>query len=109
MANLGVLESFAQNHPWIDFLAEDPATRSNTSGKKKSRIFRNQSSATDIAVIIIFRSFWIVPWPVCMTVKDLNPAQVKKMLKILESEGVAYDIGSYKLVPLQHVFTTDRR
>lgn len=30
-ANLGVLESFVADHEWIDFLAKDPATRSNTS------------------------------------------------------------------------------
>jgi len=30
-ANLGVLESFCDSTPWMEFLAVDPATRSNTS------------------------------------------------------------------------------
>lgn len=29
--NLGVIEAFVQTHDWIEFLAETPATRSNTS------------------------------------------------------------------------------
>ena len=29
--NLAVLESFVESHDWIRFLADDPATRSNTS------------------------------------------------------------------------------
>ena len=31
---------------------------------------------------------------------DLNPEQLKSFTKILEKEGVAYDIGSYKSAPL---------
>ena len=30
-ANLGVIEKFVAEHEWIDFLAVDPKTRSNTS------------------------------------------------------------------------------
>lgn len=30
-ANLSVIESFVAKHDWIDFLAKEPATRSNTS------------------------------------------------------------------------------
>jgi phosphoserine aminotransferase len=30
-SNLSVLEDFVSKHDWIDFLAKDPLTRSNTS------------------------------------------------------------------------------
>ncbi len=65
-ANLKVLADFVADTDWIDFLAKDPATRSNTS--------------------------------VCLTLK-LADEQVKKMAKLLEYEGVAYDIGAYKDAP----------
>ncbi len=65
-ANLKVLADFVADTDWIDLLAKDPATRSNTS--------------------------------VCLTLK-LADEQVKKMAKLLESEGVAYDIGAYKDAP----------
>ena len=62
-SNLGVIEAFVKEHDWIDFLAKDPATRSNTS--------------------------------VCLSLK-LSKEQIKKMTTLLEKEGVAYDIGSYR-------------
>lgn len=62
-SNLGVIEEFVAQHDWIDFLAKDPATRSNTS--------------------------------VCLSLK-LSKEQIKKMTTLLEKEGVAYDIGSYR-------------
>ena len=65
-ANLKVIEDFVAAHDWIDFLAKDPATRSNTS--------------------------------VCLSLK-LAEDQVKKVVKLLEAEGVAYDIGAYKDAP----------
>jgi phosphoserine aminotransferase len=65
-ANLKVLADFVAAHDWIDFLAKDPATRSNTS--------------------------------VCLSVA-LPPERVAAMVKLLEAEGVAYDIGSYKDAP----------
>ncbi len=65
-ANLEVIETFVAANPWITFLAQDKATRSNTS--------------------------------VCLSV-DASEAQVKQMTKLLESEGAAYDIGSYKDAP----------
>ena len=66
-ANLGVIEDFvAVNKEWINFLAQDEETRSNTS--------------------------------VCL-ILTLTPDQVKIMAKLLETEGVAYDIGAYKDAP----------
>ena len=65
-ANLKVIEDFVAANDWIDFLAKDPATRSNTS--------------------------------VCLSLK-LSEDQVKKVVKLLEAEGVAYDIGAYKDAP----------
>jgi phosphoserine aminotransferase len=65
-ANLQVIANFVAANDWIDFLAKDPATRSNTS--------------------------------VCMTLK-LSDDQVKQFAKILDKEGVAYDIGSYVDAP----------
>ena len=65
-ANLKVISDFVAANDWISFLANDPATRSNTS--------------------------------VCLTLK-LAEDQVKKMAKLLEAEGVAYDIGAYKDAP----------
>jgi phosphoserine aminotransferase len=64
--NLAVFERFVATHPWIHFLADDKAYRSNTS--------------------------------VCLTV-DLAPAQVKQMVKLLESEQAAFDCGAYKDAP----------
>lgn len=65
-ANLAALEAFVVSRDWIDFLAKDPQTRSNTS--------------------------------VCFKL-DLNDAQVKQMVKLLESEAVAYDIDAYRDAP----------
>lgn len=65
-ANLQVLQDFVANNDWIEFLAQDPATLSNTS--------------------------------VCLTLKA-EAEQVKAMVKLLDSEGVAYDIGAYRDAP----------
>lgn len=65
-ANLGVIEDFVAANDWIDFLAQDEATRSNTS--------------------------------VCLTLK-LEADQVKVLAKLLDTEGVAYDIASYRDAP----------
>jgi phosphoserine aminotransferase len=65
-ANLAVIEEFVANNDWIQFLAKDPATVSNTS--------------------------------VCLTL-SASDAQVKKMVALLDEQGVAYDIGAYKDAP----------
>ena len=61
-----MLERFVAANDWIHFLAQDPATLSNTS--------------------------------VCFTL-DASEDQVKAMTKLLEAEGVAYDIGAYRDAP----------
>jgi phosphoserine aminotransferase len=65
-ANLQVLQDFVAANDWIEFLAKDPATLSNTS--------------------------------VCFTLKA-TPEQVKAIIKLLEKEAVAYDIGAYRDAP----------
>ncbi len=64
--NLAVIEEFIANNEWIDFLAADSHTRSNTS--------------------------------VCLSL-DATPEQVKALVKLLDVEGVAYDIGAYRDAP----------
>lgn len=65
-ANLQVIKTFVEANDWIQFLAVEPATLSNTS--------------------------------VCLTL-GAEPDQVKAMVKLLEKEGVAYDIGAYRDAP----------
>jgi phosphoserine aminotransferase len=65
-ANLSVVEVFVADNEWINFLAVDPATISNTS--------------------------------VCLTL-DAEADQVKEMIKLLDQEAVAYDVGAYRDAP----------
>ena len=65
-ANLQVIDAFVKQNAWLEFLAEEPASRSNTS--------------------------------VCLAV-DLPDEGVKTMVALLESEGVAHDIGAYRDAP----------
>ena len=65
-ANLAIVEKFVDRTPWLSFLAQDPASVSNTS--------------------------------VCLSV-DANPEQVKEIVKLLETESVAFDIGAYRDAP----------
>ena len=61
---------------WVDFLAEDPATRSNTSVCLK---------VVDPAVTALS--------------DDAQADFAKKLAAILEKEGVALDIGGYRDAP----------
>ena len=70
-ANSAVLETFVAENDWIDFLAEDPATRSNTSVCLKF----TDPRITDGA------------------------AFAKAVARRLEEEGVALDIGAYRDAP----------
>ena len=75
-ANFKVLADFAARTPWIDFFAEDPATRSNTSVCLK---------VVDPAV----------------TALDLagQEAFVRAVAARLDKEGVAYDIAFHRDAP----------
>lgn len=65
-ANLKVFEEFVAKQPWLDFLCQDKAARSNTS--------------------------------VCLKV-ELEADKIKKMVKLLEAEQVAYDCAAYRDAP----------
>lgn len=75
-ANAAVLSSWVEKTPWIDFLAEDPATRSNTSVCLR---------ITDPAIGALSH--------------DNQWGFVKKMTGLLDEEGVAYDIATHRDAP----------
>jgi phosphoserine aminotransferase len=75
-ANLRAVEQWVDQTDWIDFLAEDPATRSNTS----------------ICLKIVS------PWFQELS-QDKQQAFTKDLANLLDKEGVAYDIGAYRDAP----------
>ncbi len=75
-ANLAALERWVAQTPWVDFLAADPATRSNTSVCLK-----------------------IVDETVAALDDDAQRAFVKDMEKRLAAEDVAFDVGGYRDAP----------
>ena len=76
-ANTKAIADWVAKTPWIDFLANDPAIRSNTSVCLK-----------------------IVDPAVSKLPADAQTAFVKSIAAALEKEGVAYDIDSYRDAPL---------
>ena len=70
-ANTKAIADFVDAHDWIDFLATDPATRSNTSVCLKFTDDRIEDGA----------------------------AFAKAVAKRLEAEGAALDIGAYRDAP----------
>ncbi|HXQ13099.1 MAG TPA: phosphoserine transaminase [Caulobacteraceae bacterium] len=74
--NLKVLEDWVAKTPWIGFLAEDPATRSNTSVCLK-----------------------VVAPQVTALSSDAQADFAKRLAALLEKEGVALDIGGYRDAP----------
>ena len=75
-ANLAVIARWVERTPWVDFLAEAPDTRSCTSICLKL----------------------VAPW--FTTLAPQAQAQAAKQLAtLLEKEGVAYDIASYRDAP----------
>ena len=75
-ANLASLAAWVDQSDWIDFLAEDTETRSNTS----------------ICLKII------APWYTALP-SDQQAKLAKKFVSLLEAEGVALDFGSYRDAP----------
>jgi phosphoserine aminotransferase len=75
-ANLKAIADWVDATAWVNFLAADPSTRSNTSICLK---------VAD-------------PWFNALTVEEQAKA-IKKMVALLESEQVAYDIASYRDAP----------
>jgi phosphoserine aminotransferase len=74
-ANAAALDAWVARTGWIDHLAADPASRSNTSLCLK---FAGEAAAADA---------------------DAQAALVKAMAGLLEAEGAAYDIASYRDAP----------
>ena len=75
-ANTKVLSDWVAQTAWVEFLAADPATRSNTSVCLK-----------------------VVDPRVTSLGADAQAAFAKKLAALLEKEGVAYDAGAYRAAP----------
>ncbi|XOV88615.1 MAG: phosphoserine transaminase [Pseudomonadota bacterium] len=75
-ANLRAIESWVEQLPWVEFLAATPETRSSTS------------------VCLQITDDWF-------TRQDTagQNGLIKQLVALLESEGVGYDIGSYRDAP----------
>ena len=75
-ANLKAIADWVAKTDWIDFLAKDPATISNTS----------------ICLKIV------APWYQELPAED-QAAKAKQLVSLLDKEGVGYDFGSYRDAP----------
>jgi phosphoserine aminotransferase len=75
-ANAAELDAWVQRTPWIEHLAADPATRSNTSVCLKFA----ESAVPGLD-------------------GEGQAALVKKMAALLEAEGAAFDVASYRDAP----------
>ncbi|HEU4577658.1 MAG TPA: phosphoserine transaminase [Polyangiaceae bacterium] len=74
--NLGVISRWVEKTPWVEFLAQDPATRSCTS----------------ICLKIVAEWFQALP-------VEGRAAAVKRLTGLLDQKGAAHDIGSYVEAP----------
>ena len=74
--NLAVLEGWVAKTSWVAFLAEDPASRSNTS----------------VCLKVVDPAVTSLP-------ADGQAAFAKRLAQLLEKEGVALDIGGYRDAP----------
>ena len=75
-SNLAAVADWVERTDWIDFLADDPATRSCTS------------------ICLRVADPWFLALDDSARVKT-----VKSMVALLEREGVAFDVGSYRDAP----------
>lgn len=78
-ANLDVVKAWIAKTPWAEFLAEDPATVSNTS--------------------ICFKV--VDPWFVSLD-NDKQLAVIKETEKMLEKEGVAFEVANHRDSPASY-------
>jgi phosphoserine aminotransferase len=74
--SIGGLPALIARADWVDFLARDPATRSNASVCLKI----------------------VDPWFTALA-PDAQAAAASKIASLLEKEGVALDIGGYRAAP----------
>ncbi len=75
-ANLSAVAAWVERTPWVDFLAADPATRSCTS----------------ICLRIA------APWFAALS-PDEQAKAAKRIASLLDKEGVAFDLASYRDAP----------
>lgn len=75
-ANLAAVAAWVARTAWVDFLAEDPATRSCTS----------------ICLKVVD------PWFTALPAED-RAAKFKKIVALLDAEDAAYDVGAYREAP----------
>jgi phosphoserine aminotransferase len=75
-ANLAAVAAWVARTPWVDFLAVEPATRSCTS----------------ICLKVVD------PWFTALPAED-QAAKFKKIVSLLDAEGAAFDVGSYRDAP----------
>ncbi len=72
-ANLAAIEAWVNASDWVGFLTEDKAVRSNTS----------------VCLKVIDPAFTELD-------EAVQATAVKDMVKLLDAEGIAYDIGAYR-------------
>jgi len=75
-ANFAALAAWVEKTPWVDFLAVEPATRSNTS----------------VCLKVVDPRIAALP-------ADAQADFAKKLASVLEKEKAAYDIGGYRDAP----------
>ena len=75
-ANAKVISDWVARTPWVDFLARDPAIRSNTS----------------VCLKVVDPAVMALP-------ADAQEAFAKALAVAVEKEGVGYDIGHYRDAP----------
>jgi phosphoserine aminotransferase len=73
-ANFAAIAEWVERTPWVDFLAKDPATRSNTGVTLKI-------ADHDVASV------------------EAQAAVAKNIVTTLDELGVAFDIGAYRDAP----------